>query len=68
MDANTITTLIGSLGFPIVAYFIMWKYMVQMNDQHREEINGLKDVINQNTIILTELRDTINTLAGDKKS
>lgn len=68
MDANAITTLIGTVGFPIVAYFFMWKYMLEINKAHKEEIDGLKEVINQNTLVLTELRDTINNIKGGKEN
>ena len=50
-----VTTLIGSLGFPIVASFAMfWK----MNDQdvkHHEEVEKLSETIQRNTDAVNKL-------------
>ena len=55
MDINTITTLVGTLGFPIVAFFVLFKYGF-------EKIDELTKAINDNNIILTRL---VEKLGGE---
>lgn len=64
MDINAITALIGSVGFPIVMCLIMIKMMEDMQAAHKEEINSLKESIDNNTIVLTRLETMFNTLSG----
>lgn len=61
MDANAITTLIGSVGFPIVMCLIMVKVVMTMEESHKEEINSLKESFNANTQVLTRLETMFNT-------
>ena len=66
MDINTLTTLIGSFGFPIFACVAMgWfvKYQTDQNKQeieklrkdHASEIDKVTTAINNNTIALEKL-------------
>ena len=66
MDAQSITTIISSLGFPIfcclaLGYWIKVtteSFNKQLDDtrkEHKEETNSLKDSIDNNTIVLTKL-------------
>lgn len=66
MDAQSITTIISSLGFPIFCCLVLgyWikvtteSFNKQLDDtrkEHKEEINSLKDSIDNNTIVLTKL-------------
>lgn len=59
MDANTVSTLISSVGFPIAACCVMFWYMNKERESHKEEINNLTTVLNANTLALTELKDAI---------
>lgn len=43
-----ITNLISTLGFPIVAYFVLFKFM-------RDELAELKDVVASNTSAINSL-------------
>lgn len=72
MDLNAITTLISSFGFPICACFAMGYYINKINNEHRdevkelnrehsEEMNNLKDTINNNTLALEKLITVINS-------
>jgi len=55
MDYGTITQLIGSLGFPIVACGAMfWKMNKECSD-HKEEVDRLSSVIEKNTDAITAL-------------
>ena len=62
MDMATIAQLIGSLGFPIVAYFVMMQELSKERESHREEMNELRDVIEKNTNALNNMAEVVNTL------
>ncbi len=60
MDWSIITSLIGSIGFPIVCCIMMWKQMLTQQEQHKTEMDQLKDALNNNTqaleVLIAELR------------
>ena len=71
MDLNLIMTLIGSLGFPIVACIgLGWyvKYMTdtnrsdmtEMRKEHKEEMTKMTEAVNNNTIVIQKLIDKID--------
>lgn len=56
---NTITTIISNVGFPIacvIAMFYMWD---KERTSHRDEVAKLTEVIQNNTLVLTELKTII---------
>lgn len=66
MDITTITTLIGSFGFPIVACLVMaWYVKYQMDEnnkqlseirnEHKSEMNKVTTALNNNTIAINTL-------------
>lgn len=68
MDANTLITMIGSLGFPIVACIAIGWFFAKVNDNyrndikelqstHREEVKAMTDAINNNTLVIQKLID-----------
>lgn len=70
MDAQTITTIISSLGFPIVCCLgLGWwiktitenfnNQLEQTRKDHKEEIKALKDSLDNNTLALTKLLDRL---------
>lgn len=70
MDAQTITTIISSLGFPIVCCLgLGWwiktitenfnKQLEETRKDHKEEIKSLKESLDNNTIALTKLLDKL---------
>lgn len=52
MDVNLITTLIGSLGFPIAAACALFWYMVTESRQTRETISN-------NTVVMTQILEHV---------
>lgn len=60
MDA--IIQMIGAVGFPIVAYFVMAAYMMRKDEQHKAEIDLLSAAVQNNTIVMTEIRDRLDKL------
>ncbi len=77
MDANTIITMIGSLGFPIVACIGIAYFFAKANDnyrmdmkeasvRHKEEIDKMSEAINNNTKALELLIQKIGEVNDDK--
>ena len=67
MDEQVITTMIGSLGFPIVMCIIMIKLIFTMEESHKEEIGTLKESLNNNTNVLTRLETMLNIYMKDRE-
>lgn len=63
MDVNAVTTVISTLGFPIVMCGAMFWYMIKEKDTHKEEMDSVTEALNNNTIILQKLCDKLD---GDK--
>lgn len=59
MNVQEITTLITTVGFPIVCCGAMFWNMIQTNKQHKEEMDKMSDAINNNTIALQKLVDSL---------
>lgn len=62
MDVQVIGQLIASLGFPIVACCAMF-WMVNKNEErHTDELNGMRKTIEDNTNVLSSLKELIQLL------
>ena len=55
MDVQVISTLIGSLGFPIACCIGLFWYLTKTANQHKEEINKMSEAINNNTSVMNQL-------------
>ena len=66
MDANTIVTLVGSLGFPICACIGLGWFVTSelrsMRSDHKEEMAKMTEAVNNNTIVVQKL---VDKLGGD---
>ena len=62
MDAQGISTLITTIGFPIVMCLLMFKYMQEESANHKAEVNSLKESLKENTVVLADLKSMIQTL------
>ena len=71
MDLTVILQAIGTVGFPICACIIIGWYFAKVNDNyrsdikeinasHKEEINQLASVIQQNTLVIQKLCDSLD--------
>lgn len=71
MDINSLAQLIGTLGFPIVACCAMAYFFARVNDNyrndikeiqanHKEEIAGMTEAINNNTLVIQKLVDRMD--------
>lgn len=55
MDYSTITQLIGSYGFPIVACIALYIQMNKMSENHASDMEKMTDAINNNTKVMTRI-------------
>lgn len=56
---NEIITAISTVGFPCVCTLILMYIVYKMNESHKDEMNDVKEAINNNTIALTKLLDKL---------
>lgn len=64
MDVQTITTIIGTLGFPIAACIALFWKLEQEQEIHKQEVDKLAEVINDMKNVMTELSTYIKTMSG----
>lgn len=71
MDLNIIMTLVGSLGFPIVACIGLGWYVKYMTDtnrsdmtelrkEHKDEMTKMTEALNNNTLVIQKLIDKLD--------
>ena len=76
MDANAIITMIGSLGFPIVACIFMAIFFNKVNENYRQDIKELStnhkeemakvtEAIANNNTLLERILDRLDEKGGD---
>lgn len=62
MDIQTIAQFISSVGFPIVACGALYLMNREVQNAHKEEIEGLRKTLEENTKVLTRLESIITML------
>lgn len=55
MDFSAVSQLISSVGFPIAACVALFWQMNRESNQHKEEMDALKESLSQNTLAITKL-------------
>lgn len=60
MDVQTITTLIGSLGFPIAACIACFSMLNKEREEHKQEMAKVTEAINNNTLALEALKGKLD--------
>lgn len=70
MDVSAATSLISSVGFPIVACVYMFYLNQNMAEKHKVEMDGMKDAINANTNVIAKLETLLETFItkGEKEN
>lgn len=64
MDYTDIVQAVSTVGFPIVCCLLMMKNNRDMQTTHKEEIDNLRQVIENNTLSITKLYEKIDGLIG----
>lgn len=62
MEINEIVSLISNVGFPIAVCCVLFYYITQQSNKHKQEIDKLSETLQGNTQVLTELTTLIKTL------
>lgn len=73
MDINVILQAIATVGFPICACIVIGWYFSKVNDNyrndikeitasHKDEITQLSSVIQQNTLVIQKLCDSLEDI------
>lgn len=66
MDASSLTTLISTVGFPIVMCGALFWYITKQTNSHKEEIDGLKEVITKLEYAITNLCNLVGENTKNK--
>ena len=59
MDAGTITQIVSTVGFPIAMCVALLCYIKDMENKHKQETEKFTEALNNNTLVLQKLCDTI---------
>lgn len=62
MDVNTITTLVSTLGFPIVVCIALGFYVVRRDNLHKAEIDKLSEAVSATTQSIQQLVTKLDTI------
>ena len=54
-----LVTAISTVGFPIVMCILIFYYMEKESESHRQEVDGLKEVLTDLKISIVKLTDKI---------
>lgn len=60
MDVQGVTSIIGTLGFPIAVCLICFWWINKREQQHKEEVSELTKAIENNTLVMQKLVDRLN--------
>lgn len=64
MDIQVLGQLIASLGFPIVVACAMFWMVNKQEERHTEEIGSLRKTIEDNTNVLSSLKELIQIIVN----
>lgn len=67
IDANTVVTLVQTLGFPIVCCVALFYRMIKESENHKEEMNKVTDALNNNTQALIRLEESLKETANEQR-
>ena len=59
MDVGTITQIVSTVGFPIAMCVALFWEIKEISDKHKEETEKFTEALNNNTLVLQKLCDTI---------
>jgi hypothetical protein len=64
MEPDAIIQAISTLGFPIVMCAALLYYLNQERISHKDEMNSMRDALDRNTTIMTELKEMLSVITG----
>ena len=60
MDISAITSAIGSIGFPIVLCFMMFRYVSEDGKKRNDLFIEMTKAVNNNTLAIQQLADKMD--------
>lgn len=60
MDYQVVLQAITTVGFPIAMCLLLFWYIREQSDRHKEEIGKLSEAVNNNTLIIQRLTDILD--------
>lgn len=64
---DSITAVISTVGFPIAICLILLWYINKMTEAHKNEMDSMTAALNQNTVVLAELKELIRGLKNEQQ-
>lgn len=68
MDVAGVLQFIQSIGFPAACVLIMFKQLDEERTAHKEEMRQMTVALNNNTVILTALKQRLDDMAAEEVS
>lgn len=60
MDVTAVNQFISTVGFPVAMCCAMMYIMLKSEENHKNEVASLKDSLNSNTNILSQLKQLLS--------
>ena len=67
MGVNDVVTTISTVGFPIAACVALFWQTNEMQKNHKEEMDGVKEALNNNTLVVQKLVDKLSDIVGKEE-
>lgn len=67
MGVNDVVSIISTVGFPIAACVALFWQSNQMQKQHKEEMDGVKEALNNNTLVVQKLVDKLSDITTGRE-
>ena len=68
MEIDAIVSAVSTVGFPIVCCAAIFWYLYQEQKSHKEEMNAVTRALQENTLVLTELKELFTMMTGYRKA
>lgn len=59
MDFTELANVVANIGFPMAVCLICFWYINKMQCQHKEEMDGIREALNNNTLVMQKLVDKL---------
>ena len=68
MEIDAFVSAVSTVGFPIVCCAAIFWYLYQEQKSHKDEMNAVTKALQENTIVLTELKELFTMMTGYRKA
>ena len=68
MEIDAIVSAVSTVGFPIVCCAAIFWYLYQEQKSHKDEMNAVTKALQENTLILSELKELFTMMTGYRKA